>query len=137
MTPETEELVRSISEYNFLVDMVVDYDDDYKNNSYNGLKKVEYPTFAEYYNHCYLEFFEIANRVCDRLRRAILAVRDDSKTWNTLFKIIMHALDSVLPDAIVGEDVEFHYFKDLFARIDENMTMNRDIKRLGLKHEEN
>ena len=135
MTSKTEELIRSISEYNFLVDMVVDYDEDYKNNSYNGLKKEGYPTFADYYNHCYLEFMEIANKVCDRLRMAILDVRDDSKIWSTLFKIIMHALDTVLPAAIVGEDVEFHYFKDLFARIDENMTMNRDIKRLGLKHE--
>ena len=137
MTPETEELVRSISEYNFLVDMVVDYADDYKAGSYNGFKKEGLPTFKDYYDRYYSEFSEIANAVTERLSCAVLAVRNDSVVWNTLFKIVMHSLDTVLPSAILGEDVSFHYFKDLFARIDKNMTLNRDVKRLGLKNEKN
>jgi hypothetical protein len=137
LTKETEELIRSISEYNFLVDMVVDYADDYKNGSYNGFKRDGLVTFADYYDKNYLEFSEIANAVTGRLTRALFAVRDDSKTWNTLFKIVMHALDTVLPSAILGEDVGFHYFKDLFERIGENSRLKGDIKRLGLKNEKN
>ena len=137
MTPETEELIRSISEYNFLVDMVVDYADDYKSGSYNGFKTEGAPTFADYYDLHYTEFSAIADAVTERLTRALFAVRDDSKIWNTLFKIIMHALDSVLPSAVLGEDVGFHYFKDLFERIGENTRLKRDLKRLGLKNEEN
>ena len=135
MSEKTEELVRSISEYNFLVDMVVDYDDDYKSGTYNGFKKDGCPTFADYYDRYYNEFSEIANAVTERLARAVFAVRDDSKVWNTLFKIVMHALDTVLPSAILGNDVGFHYFKDLFARISENLKLNKDIKRLGLENE--
>ena len=136
MTPETEELVRSISEYNFLVDMVVDYNDDYKSGSYNGFKKEGYPTFSDYYSVFYIEFTEIANAVTDRLMAAVMAVRDDSKVWNTIFKIVAYALDNVLPKAIMGEDVGFHYFEDLFWRMGENSRLKKDIKRLGLKNEE-
>ena len=64
-----------------------------------------------------------------------MAVRDDSAVWNTLFKIIVHAIDNVLPAAIGGEDVSFHYFPDLFERIRENGRLNSDIKRLGIKRE--
>ena len=137
MTPETEELVRSVSEWNFFMDMLCDYDDDYKSGSYNGFKREGLSTFSEYYDKNYLEFSEIANAVTQRLTRALFAVRDDSKTWNTLFKIVMHALDTVLPSAILGEDVGFHYFKDLFERIGENSRLKSDIKRLGLKNEKN
>lgn len=137
LTPETEELIRSISEYNFLVDMVVDYDDDYNSGAYNGFKKVGCPTFCDYYNSGYQQFTKIAGEVTDRLMRAVMAVRDDSKVWNTVFKIISHALDNVLPSAILGKDVGFHYFKDLFWRIGENSKLNKDIKRLGLENEKN
>ena len=137
MTPETEELVRSISEYNFLVDMVVDYNDDYKSGSFNGFKKDGHPTFSDYYDSYYLEFNAIASKVTDRLLSAVMAVRDDSTLWNTIFKIVSYAIDHVLPSAILGEDVGFHYFKDLFWRIGENSKLNKDIKRLGLKNEKN
>ena len=137
MTAETEELVRSISEYNFLVDMVVDYADDYKSGAFNGFKKEGLATFSDYYDRYYTEFSEIAEAVTGRLLRAVLAVRDDSVIWNTLFKIIMHSLDSVLPSAVLGMDVGFHYFKDLFTRIGENRTRKKDLKRLGLQNEKN
>lgn len=135
MTPETCELVRSISEYNFLVDMVVDYADDYKDGTFNGFKKDGLPTFSDYYDHYYTEFSGIAHAVTGRLSRAVMAVRDDSVTWNTLFKIVMHSLDTVLPAAVLGKDVGFHYFRDLFERIGENIRLNKDIKRLRLKNE--
>ena len=137
MTPETDELIRSISEYNFLVDMVVDYADDYKNGTYNGFKTDGCPTFVDYYNSHYVEFSAIANAVTDRLVSALFAVRDDSKIWNTLFKIVMRSIDVVLPSAILGKDVSFHYFKDLFARIGENSKLKKDLKRLGLENEKN
>lgn len=137
LSKQTDELIRSISEYNFLVDMVVDYNDDYKSGAYNGFKKEGIPTFSEYYDKYYLEFSEIASSITDRLYSAIMAVRDNSKIWNTLFKVIARALDVVLPSAILGKDVGFHYFKDLFTRIGENNRHKRDVKRMGLKNEKN
>lgn len=138
MTPEIEELVRSISEWNFLMDMICDYDEDYQNGTYNGFKTEGLPTFHAYFDRHYTEFLEIAGKANDRLLSALMAVRDDSRTWNTLFKIIMHAIDNVIPMAIEGKDVGFHYFSDLFERLHENRQFDRDIKRLRIeKHEEN
>lgn len=132
LTPETKELFRALSEWIFLVDMVCDYGDDYKNGTYNGFKTEGLPTFADYYDKHYMEFAQIANTICNRFTQALWAVKTDSAVWNTLFKICIHALDTVLTKAILGEDVSFHYFKDLFERIDKNQKLNRNIKRLGI-----
>ena len=138
LTPQTEKFIRSISEWNFLVDMTVDYADDYRDGTYNGLKSEGLPTFAAYFDVHYREFLPIAAAANDRLLAALMAVRDDSTVWNTLFKIIIHAIDTVFPSVIEGKDVEFHYFSDLFKRIGENRQFDRDIKRLGIeKHEKN
>jgi hypothetical protein len=56
MTKETEELVRSVSEWIFLVDMICDYDEDYKNGTYNGFKIEGIATFSEYFDTNYQEF---------------------------------------------------------------------------------
>ena len=136
MSPETEELIRSVSEWNFFMDMLCDYESDYKSGTYNGFKKEGLATFAAYFSVHYNEFLTVAKAVTDRLVTAILAVRDDSTIWNTLFKIIIHAVDNVLPDAIEGKDVSFHYFPDLFERIKENRSMDSDIKRLRIHRDE-
>ena len=66
-----------------------------------------------------------------------MAVRDNSAIWNTLYKIIVNAVNTVIPNAIEGKDIEFHYFKDLFERIKYNKKMKKDIKRLKVEqHEE-
>lgn len=132
LTPETENLIRAVSEWILLVDMVCDYGEDYKNGTYNGFKTEGLPTFSEYYDRHYMEFTAIANVISDRFAQALWAVRKDCVVWNTLFKICVHALDTVLPAAILGEDVSFHYFKDLFERIGKSQKLNRDIKRLGI-----
>ncbi|MBQ7415956.1 MAG: hypothetical protein IJW14_02835 [Oscillospiraceae bacterium] len=132
LTAQSEELIRAVSEWNFLVDMVCDYGEDYKNGTYNGFKREGLPTFSEYFDKHYVEFSAIANSISDRFVQALWAVQEDSVVWNTLFKICIHALDTVLTSAILGEDVSFHYFKDLFERIGKNRQMERDIKRLGI-----
>lgn len=137
LTKESEELVRSISEWIFLVDMICDYDEDYKNGTYNGFKTLGYATFEEYFDTHYKEFLDIVNKISDRLMAAIMAVRDNSSLWNTLYKIIVNAVNTVIPNAIVGKDIEFHYFSDLFERIRYNKKMKKDIKRLKVdRHEE-
>jgi hypothetical protein len=132
LTPKTEELIRAVSEWNFLVDMVCDYDDDYKNGTYNGFKKEGVPTLSAYFDRYYEEFSAVANRISDRFVVALTAVRDDSVVWNTLFKICIHAIDNVLTSAVLGEDVAYHYFREVFARMKENRRLEKDIKRLGI-----
>lgn len=132
LTPQTEALIRAVSEWVIFMDMVCDYDEDYENGTYNGFKTEGLPTFSAYFDRHYMEFTAVANTLSDRFTQALWAVRTDSVTWNTLFKICIHALDTMLPAAVMGEDVSFHYFQDLFQRIDKNKKMDRDIKRLGI-----
>ena len=137
LTLKSEELVRSVSEWIFLVDMICDYDEDYKNGTYNGFKTEGFATFSEYFDTHYGEFLEIVNKMSDRLVNAIMAVRDNTPLWNTLYKIIINAVNTVIPNRIMGKDIEFHYFSDLFERIKTNKKMKNDIKRLKVEqHEE-
>ena len=137
LTEKSEELVRSVSEWIFLVDMICDYDEDYKHGTYNGFKTEGFATFSEYFDTHYVEFLEIVNKISDRLVNAIMAVRENSPLWNTLYKIIINAVNTVIPNRIMGKDIEFHYFSDLFERIRTNKKMKNDIKRLKVvQHEE-
>ena len=136
MTKETEELVRSVSEWIFLVDMICDYDDDYKNKTYNGFKIEGIATFSEHFDTNYQEFLEIVNKISNRLYNAIMNVRDNSSLWNVLYKIITHAINTVIPNAIMGKDIEFHYFSDLFDRINKNKKLKKDMKRLKVENHE-
>lgn len=137
LTPQTEELIRSVSEWIFLVDMVCDYNDDYQDGTYNGFKREGIPTLTEYFDKYYAEFSAVANRVSDRFIVALFSVKDDSVVWNTLFKICMHAIDTVLTEAVLGQDVSYHYFREVFTRMRENKRLEKDIKRLGItKYEE-
>lgn len=136
MTKETEELVRSVSEWIFLVDMICDYDEDYKNGTYNGFKIEGIATFGEYFDTNYQEFLEIVSSISNRLYNAIMAVRDNSELWNVLYKIITYAINTVVPNAIMGKDIEFHYFSDLFERIKKNKKLKKDMKRLKVENYE-
>lgn len=136
MSKQTEELVRSVSEWIFLVDMICDYDDDYKNGTYNGFKTDGYKTFKDYFDVHYLRVLGIAQKMSNRMIDAVMAVRDDSDIWNILYKIITHAVDTVIPDVIEGKDIKFHYFSDLFERIRKNKRAKRDRKRLGVENHE-
>ena len=133
LSKETAELIRRVSEWIFFIDMLCDYDEDYADGSYNGLKKEECKTFSEYFDNYYVEFTEIERTVTDRLVAALYAVKDGSRRWNALFKIIMYSVDNVIPSIIGGEDVKFHYFKELRHNHRELIRRKRDKKRLGVR----
>ena len=132
LTPASEELIRSVSEWIFLMDMICDYDDDYKDGTYNGFKTEGLSTLSAYFDVHYKEFSRIVNAVSDRFVAALFAVKDDSVLWNTLFKICIHAMDTVPTNAVLGKDVSYHYFRDVTARMRENKKLTKDIKRLGI-----
>lgn len=125
-------LLRAIAEWNFLVDMTVDYAEDYESGAYNGFKTEGLPTFPAYFDRHYTEYLATAGAATDRLVSALLAMQCEDVTFYTLYKIITHATDTVLPAAIAGKDVGFHYFRDLRDRTRENRRLDRDLKRLGM-----
>ena len=136
LTAETAALVRYLSEWIFFIDMICDYDEDYgNNNAYNGFKTQGCPTFSDYFNLHYRKFLKIESVVTNRLVAALNAVKDDSRRWNTLFKIIMNAVDNVVPAVIEGMDVKFHYAEELRENYRKMRKTKRDSKRLGVHRE--
>lgn len=129
-------LVKAFSEFNFFIDMVCDYDKDFLSGAYNGLKKEDCKTFGEYFEKNYREFSEIYVKLADELLRALFAVKREGRVWNALYKIIADGTDRIVPDVIEGKDVEFRYFKDLFSRMRIKRSIKRDLKRLGVKKDE-
>jgi len=135
-TDDVAGLIKAFSEFNFFIDMVCDYDKDYRDGTYNGLKKEGLKTFCEYFNVYYSEFKTLYNEISDNLIKRLFAVEKSNKIWNTLYKIITDGTDRIVPDLIAGKDVEFHYFKDLFSRIRVNNSIKKDLKRLGVNKDE-
>ncbi len=133
MTPQTEALLRAVGEWTFFVDMACDYADDVKSGDYNGLKTADSKTFEEYFENHYTEFFALESVVTGKLLTALNDVNDASRTWNTLYKIIINSVNTVLPSLATGGDVKFHYFSNLFGRYGEAIKLGRDIKRLGVR----
>ncbi len=134
LTDKTSYFIRSVSEWVIFVDMICDYDEDYKNGAYNGLKTEGCPTFSSYIDKNYVSFFKLVNSLDNNLILALKSVQDNSTTWNALYKIIMHALDTVIPGAINGQDIQFHYFKDLYAKYKDNLRIKKESKRMGIKN---
>ncbi len=108
-----EELFRSLSEWIFFLDMVCDYGDDFASGAYNGLKTEGCPTFSAYFDRNYIGFLQLQKAVTDRLVSALFAVKEKTRRWNVLYKVILFAADTVIPSVIEGEDVKYHYFKEL------------------------
>lgn len=129
---KTAELLRAISEWIFFVDMICDYAEDYKSDAYNALKTPGLATFKQYFNAEYAAFMKIEKKITGRLVDAVMSVRDDSMLWNTLFKIILNSVNTIIPDAIEGKDIKYNYFKEVRQRYSEIKKHKATIKRLGL-----
>ena len=106
-------IFKAIARWTFFVDMVCDYDDDVKQNQNNSLKTDGVKTISEFFNKNPLFLFNENKKISNELNDSLLAVKDDSTEWNILFKILSHALDTVLPSVLNGNDVRFKYFKEL------------------------
>ena len=70
----------------------------------------------------------------DKLLNALEGVRDNSRLWNTLYKVILQAIDNVIPAVIEGKDVQYHSFKELRKSHKQLRQLQKDKKRLGEFH---
>ena len=61
----------------------------------------------------------------------LIAIKDDSIEWITLYKIVIHALDTVMQNILDGKDIKFHYFREL----EKNIKINKKRKEQNKKRE--
>lgn len=126
-----QELIRSLSEWIFFVDMACDYNEDCQNKTYNGLVAEGCNTFVEYFDKHYVEFVQLEKRVTDKLVSALALARENTRRWNTLYKIIINAIDNVIPQLVQGVDIKYHYFRELIKRHRHLRRTQSSKKRLG------
>ena len=129
-------LIKHLAMWTFFVDMAVDYDEDYKNKTYNGLVNDTDKSFEEYFSHHYQEFKDIEEKITTPVIDYLYKIKDDSIEWHILFKIIMHSLDTVIPELIEGKDVAFHYLKELRKNHQRVLQVNKIRKRLEKEQDE-
>lgn len=106
-------LFRSLARWTYFVDILCDYDEDAAKGQYNPLRKEGYPTLAEYFHHNYDYLLAKNREISHEVYAALMGCRTSRPEWDALFKIILHSLETVVPNILKGKDVTFHYFKEL------------------------
>lgn len=113
ISDQIAELYRQLSRWVYFVDVLCDYDKDFKSGAYNPLKKADCPTIVDYFNKNYVYLTSVNRQISDALYDSLMATKNDSTEWIVLYKIITHSLDTVVPTLLGGGDVSFHYFREL------------------------
>lgn len=106
-------LLRSLARWTYFVDILCDYDEDCKKNQYNPLRKEGVNTLQDYLAANYYDLFLKNREISHEVYDALTACKSDRPEWDVLFKIIVHSLNTVVAGILRGEDVTFHYFKEL------------------------
>lgn len=119
-------LFASVAEWTFFIDMLCDYAEDYKSGSYNYFKTDGCPDFGSYYDKHYPSFIEIEEKVSSRLIAAVKGVSTADSLYYTIYKILMHSLDTVVPALIREEDVTWHYLRELLKQR-KNIMLDRSL----------
>ncbi len=108
-------LIEALAEWTFFVDMLCDYDKDIKENNPNTLYREDAKTIKEYFDKYYSYLIEQNAVINERVLEPLEKIADESYEWYAIKAIITHALDTVVDNIIKGEDVEFHYFNELYG----------------------
>jgi hypothetical protein len=112
-----------------LVDMIDDYNDDKKTHSPNSLMRDDCDTVQQLFDKYYYELIPFIQEEGKNLKDAILAIQNDRPEWKVLYKVVGHALSTVIPNILSGNDVHFHYFKETVSNWRRAIRSNKIVKK--------
>lgn len=121
----------AIAQWSLLIDMLDDYDDDFKKKTVNSLYREDSPTIKELFQKHYYELIPLVQGVSQNLKEALEAIESDMVEWIVLTKILQHSLATLVPDILSGVDVRYHYFRELLM----NCSTMRERRKFNKKHE--
>lgn len=130
-------LIRLLARWTLLVDMLDDYEDDYKTGANNSFKSPGCKTIGELMEQRYYEIVPFIRAECDRLSAAVQDVACGKPEWYVLDKIVSHALATVIPGILKGEDVRYHYFRDTMStwtRMKRNLSAHKRYEKNSVHH---
>ena len=124
-----KKLLRALSIWTYFVDVVCDYDDDFKKKAYNPLKDEACPTIKEYFDKHYAFIMQKSKQLGEDLLSALNAVYTEDTEWCVLLKILSNAIDRVIPTILEGGDVKFHLLRELYLNNMEKIKHDRFLRR--------
>ena len=103
-----------LARWSFFVDMLSDYNDDFKDGAPNSYKDQKYPTIQEMLNDRWYDLIPMIKKENEDLYNSVLAIKDKSTDWKILYHVIADAINRISVGVLNGEKVGFNYFKELF-----------------------
>lgn len=89
-------VIRSIAIWTFYIDMLHDYNKDYRTNSYNGFRVDGLSTIQECFDTYYCDFIRLSQLITREIRESLNHINDGSVEWRIVEKIVDNALSSVI-----------------------------------------
>lgn len=86
--------IRSIAVWTFYMDMLSDYNDDYRKKAYNGFRVEGEGTILKRFDTDYPAFIRINKQIVNDIRLSLYETEDGSDEWRILNKLIDQALST-------------------------------------------
>ena len=129
LTPEFREFFVALARWMYYIDILCDYNEDYKKNAPNPLRVDGLPTLQDYFTHHYAFVMSKTKEIEQRLVDALATIHNNSREWTVLNKLVSHAVNTVIPSIIMGEDVKYHLVRELTQNYVDNVKRERYRRR--------
>ena len=124
-----KKLYNSIARWTYFVDMLTDYEEDYRTNAPNTLIEKDCPTLDLLWEKKYRYIMDLNKSISDDILDGLEMIKVDKQEWKTLKEILVYALDNVVSGVFSGKDVTFHYFKEYGRNVQNVHEQHRKVKR--------
>lgn len=110
--------IYSLARWSFFMDMICDYNEDFKKKANNSYKDPRFKTLQELLDGNWSYIIPLMRKENTNVFNAIMALKVKKDEWYLLRDIVIDAINTISVGVLKGEDVSFHYFKELFANIE-------------------
>ena len=133
MDEKYQNMIYQLAKWSFFMDMICDYNEDFKDGANNSYKNEKYPTLQKYLEDNWQFIIPLMRKYNTDLFNAVMAIKEKKDEWYLLRDVVVDAINKISVGVLYGEDVSFHYFKELFANIkkfNKQKKIHRKVRRL-------
>lgn len=121
-----QKVIYQLARWAFFMDMFCDYNKDVKEGNNNSYYNPEYKTIQEYLDADWVNIVPLIRKENEDLFNSVMAIKQRKDEWYILRDVVVDAINNIGPGLLRGEDVSFHYFKELFY----NMRSYNHLKKV-------